>query len=59
MTESTKPAPKKPAPKPATAPPGKTAEIAGAVVGAALFVPALAIQGAKGVTQWVKGQWDR
>ena len=70
MTEPTKPAAAKPAPsKAVTKPPaaprapipskGKGVEIAGAVIGAALFVPALAIRGAKGVTTWVRGQWDK
>ena len=70
MTEPTKPAAAKPAaskaatkPKEAPRAPipskGKGVEIAGAVIGAALFVPALAIRGAKGVTTWVRGQWDK
>lgn len=74
MTEPTKPAEHKPAaskpapkaaPKPSAAPraptpsKGKGVEITGAVIGAALFVPALAIRGAKGVTNWVSQQWNR
>lgn len=52
-------------PKPLAAPrapipsAGKGIEITGAVIGAALFVPALAIRGAKRATRWVKGQWER
>lgn len=74
MTEPNKPAAAKPAaskPAPKAAPKssaaprapipskGKGVEITGAVIGAALFVPALAIRGAKGVTNWVSKQWSK